>query len=560
MKGLMQDYPLTVQHMLWRTARLFNRKDIVTRREEGLHRYHYDDLTRRVHQLANVLRRLGVQPGDRVATLAWNNYRHLELYYAIPCYGAVLHTLNLRLFPDQLEFTIRDAGDSVLFVDKTLIPMLNQVAGKIPSVRRIVVLSDGGPLPPNDLGELLDYETLLGAETPDFAWTRLDEWSAAGMCYTSGTTGNPKGVVYSHRSQFLHAMAVLQKDALGLSERETILPVVPMFHANSWGIPYAAGLAGCKILFPDRWMGDGQVLLDLAESEEATILAGVPTIWISLLGTIQKTGRRLPKVHTVICGGSAIPRSLMEGMDAVGLRMLHAWGMTETSPIGSAAVVRSWIPEDQEMTARLSQGVPAPGVEIRIADLATGEELPWDGVAFGEIQCRGPWIASGYHNDADPGKITEDGWFRTGDVATMSPDGYITIVDRTKDVIKSGGEWISSVELEGAIMAHPKVMEAAVIGLYHSKWQERPVAYVVPRPEHRDDVSADEIREFLATKVARWWLPDEIRFIDEIPKTSTLKFDKKALRATAEPIAEGASAAGTAAEAAAEPAAEARPS
>jgi fatty-acyl-CoA synthase len=556
MKGLMQDYPLTVQHMLWRTARLFNRKDIVTRREEGLHRYHYDDLTRRVHQLANVLRRLGVQPGDRVATLAWNNYRHLELYYAIPCYGAVLHTLNLRLFPDQLEFTIRDAGDSVLFVDKTLIPMLNQVAGKIPSVRRIVVLSDGGPLPPNDLGELLDYETLMGAETPDFAWTRLDEWSAAGMCYTSGTTGNPKGVVYSHRSQFLHAMAVLQKDALGLSERETILPVVPMFHANSWGIPYAAGLAGCKILFPDRWMGDGQVLLDLAESEEATILAGVPTIWISLLGTIQKTGRRLPKVHTVICGGSAIPRSLMEGMDAVGLRMLHAWGMTETSPIGSAAGVRSWIPEDEEMTARLSQGVPAPGVEIRIVDLATGEELPWDGVAFGEIQCRGPWIASGYHNDADPGKITEDGWFRTGDVATMSPDGYITIVDRTKDVIKSGGEWISSVELEGAIMAHPKVMEAAVIGLYHSKWQERPVAYVVPRPEHRDDVSADEIREFLATKVARWWLPDEIRFIDEIPKTSTLKFDKKALRATAEPIAEGASAAGTAAEAAAE----ARPS
>jgi fatty-acyl-CoA synthase len=558
MKGLMQDYPLTVQHMLWRTERLFKHKDIVTRREEGLHRYHYDDLTRRVHQLANVLGRLGVQPGDRVATLAWNNYRHLELYYAVPCYGAVLHTLNLRLFPDQLEFTVRDAGDSVLFVDKTLLPMLNQVAGRIPSIRTIVVLSDGGPLPPHDLGELLDYETLMAAETADFAWSRLDEWSAAGMCYTSGTTGNPKGVVYSHRSQFLHAMAVLQKDALGLSERETILPVVPMFHANSWGIPYAAGLAGCKVLFPDRWMGDGQVLLDLAESEEATILAGVPTIWINLLSTIQKTGRRLPRVHTVICGGSAIPRALMEGMDAVGLRMLHAWGMTETSPIGSAAVVRSWIPEDQEMTARLSQGVPAPGVEIRIADLATGEELPWDGVAFGEIQCRGPWIASGYHNDADPGKITEDGWFRTGDVATMSPDGYITIVDRTKDVIKSGGEWISSVELEGAIMAHPKVMEAAVIGLYHSKWQERPVAYVVLRPEYRGDVTADEIREFLAARVARWWLPEEIRFIDEIPKTSTLKFDKKALRATAQPIAEG-EAAPAASAPEAETAAEARP-
>jgi fatty-acyl-CoA synthase len=540
MNGLMQDYPLTVRHVLWRTERLFRRKEIVTRREDHLHRYHYDDMARRVHQLANVLTRLGVRPGDRVATLAWNNYRHLELYYAIPCVGAVLHTLNLRLFPDQLEFTIRDAGDSVLFVDRTLIPILNRVAGRIPSVRTIVVLSDGGPLPDHQLGETLDYETLLAAEPADFSWPELDERSAAAMCYTSGTTGNPKGVVYSHRSQFLHSMAALQKDNLGMSERDTMLPVVPMFHANSWGIPYAAGLSGCKLIFPDRFMGDGEAILDLAETEGATILAGVPTIWINLLTTIQKTGRRLPQVHTVICGGSAIPRALMEGMDAVGLRMLHAWGMTETSPIGSIGVVRSWVPKEEELRTRLTQGVPAPGVEIRIADLATGEELPWDGVAFGEIQCRGPWIASGYHNDADPDKITEDGWFRTGDVATMDPDGYITIVDRTKDVIKSGGEWISSVELEGAIMAHPKVLEAAVVGLYHSKWQERPVAYVVPRPEFQGQVTTDEIREFLREKVAAWWLPDEIRFIDEVPKTSTMKFDKKALRATAQPIAEGA--------------------
>ena len=540
MKGLMQDYPLTVQHMLWRIERLFDKKEIVSKREDGLHRYTYTDLARRTHQLANVLTRLGVRQGDRVATLAWNNYRHLELYYAIPCMGAVLHTLNLRLFPDQLEFTINDAEDSVLFVDKTLIPVLNQVAGRIPSVRTIVVMNDGGPLPEHNLGELLDYETLMSAETQDFSWPRLDEWSAAAMCYTSGTTGNPKGVVYSQRSQYLHAMAVLQVDNLALSEKEVVLPVVPMFHANSWGLPYAAGLAGCTMIFPDRFMGDGQVILDLAESEGVTILAGVPTIWINLLGTLQKTGRRLPKVHMVISGGSAIPRSLMEGMGEVGLSMRHAWGMTETSPIGSMGVVRSWIPEDQTLDIRLKQGVPAPGVEIRIVDLATGEELPWDGVAFGEIQCRGPWIASGYHNDADPGKITEDGWFRTGDVATMSPDGYITIVDRTKDVIKSGGEWISTVELEGAIMAHPKVLEAAVIGLYHSKWQERPVAYVVTKPEFHGQVTTQEIQGFLADRVAKWWLPDDIRFIDEMPKTSTMKFDKKALRATAEPIAEEA--------------------
>jgi fatty-acyl-CoA synthase len=536
----MMDYPLTLRHMLWRAERLFNKKEIVTQREEGQHRYSYTDLARRVGQLANVLTSVGVRPGDRVATLAWNNYRHLELYYAVPCMGAVLHTLNLRLFPDQLAFTIKDAGDTVIFVDKTLLPVLDRVAGRIPSVRQIVVLSDGGPLPEHHLGELGDYETLLAAEKPDFGWPALDERSAAAMCYTSGTTGNPKGVVYSHRSQFLHAMCVLQKDGLGMSESDVLLPVVPMFHANSWGIPYAAGLAGTKLLFPDRFMGDGQVLLDLAEQEGATMLAGVPTIWINLLGALEKTGRRLPKVHTVICGGSAIPRGLMEGMDRVGLRMLHAWGMTETSPIGTVGLVRSWVPAESSFEARLKQGVPAPGVEIRIADLATGQELPWDGVAFGEIQCRGPWIASGYHNEADTTKMTEDGWFKTGDVATIDPDGCVAIVDRTKDVIKSGGEWISSVELEGAIMAHPKVLEAAVVGLPHSKWQERPVAYVVPRPEHKGQVTAQEISDFLAQRVARWWLPDEIRFIDEVPKTSTLKFDKKALRNSAEPLTEDA--------------------
>ncbi|HEU5328104.1 MAG TPA: long-chain fatty acid--CoA ligase [Thermomicrobiales bacterium] len=544
MDGLMQDYPLTIQHILWRIERLFGRKEIVTKREDGVQHYTYADFAPRVHCLAHALKRLGVQPGDRVGTLCWNNARHLELYYAIPCMGAVLHTLNLRLFPQQLEFVIRDAEDTVIFIDKTLLPILNNLAGKLPTVKHIVVLSDGGDLPAHDLGDLLDYETLLAAESGDYPWPALDERAAAAMCYTSGTTGNPKGVVYSHRSQFLHSMAVLTRDGLDLGEADAILPVVPMFHANSWGLPYAVGMCGAKLIFPDRWMGDGAVLLDLAAREGATILAGVPTIWIGLLRQIEQTGVRLPNVRYVVCGGSAIPRGLMAGMDRVGLRMLHAWGMTETSPIGTVSHPRSWQPADQHLDIRLTQGPPFLGVELRIADLGTGAELPWDGEAFGEIQVRGPWIASGYHHDADPGKMTDDGWFRTGDVATVDPDGYVAIVDRTKDVIKSGGEWISSVELEGAIMAHPKVLEATVIGLPHPKWQERPVAFVVPRPEYQGQVTQEEILTFLGDKVARWWLPDEVRFIPEIPKTSVGKFDKKVLRAQATPLAAAETAAG----------------
>ncbi len=538
MQGLMQDYPLTLHHIFWRLERLFGPKEVVTRRASSVHRYTYADLVRRVYRLANALQRLGVRPGDRVGTLAWNNYRHLELYYAVPMLGAVLHTLNMRLFPSQLEFVIRDGADRFIFVDASLLPVLQKLEGKLETVERIVVLRDDDEdLPSHTLGDVLDYEQLLASEPESFEFPAVDERAAAAMCYTSGTTGNPKGVVYTHRSQFLHAMGSMQVGSLGIAEDDVILPAVPMFHANCWGLPYAAGLAGAKLVMLDRWVGDGNAFVDLAEAERATILGGVPTIGMNLLTTLRQSGRRLPSVRRMLCGGSAVPEALMRGLDELGIPVLHAWGMTETSPIATIAHPNSQhTTPEQKLKSRLSQGFIQPGVELRIVDLETGAALPWDGQAFGEVHVRGPWIASGYHNGADPDRFTADGWLRTGDVANVSPDGYVTLVDRAKDVIKSGGEWVSSVDLENAIMGHPKVAEAAVIGLSHPRWQERPVAYVVPRAEFRDNLTADEILAHLESRVAKWWLPDEVRFIDEVPKTSVGKFDKKTLRAAAAPL------------------------
>src|SRR5437763_337011 len=383
-EGLMQDYELSLQHVLWRIERLHQKKEVVTKRDEGIHRTTYGEMVPRINRLAGVLKQIGVKPGDRVATLAWNNNRHLELYYAVPCMGAVLHTLNLRLFPQHLEFIINDAEDKVLFVDQSLLPLLKPLIGKIPSIKTYVLMAEGNPAAADGMPAMLDYETLLAAESESYPWPKISERMAAAMCYTSGTTGNPKGVVYSHRSQFIHTMGVLQGDNLGLTENETLLPVVPMFHANSWGLPYAAGMAGTKVVFGGRFSADPKSLVELAEQEEVTFLAGVPTVWIALANYLQETGKRLPNVKTVVCGGSAVPQALMETMDSLGLRILHAWGMTETSPLGSVARIASGTPEDKKLEARLTQGMIVPAVEIRICDAATGEELPWDGVAFGE--------------------------------------------------------------------------------------------------------------------------------------------------------------------------------
>jgi len=527
MRSTMPDYPLTLQHFLWRSTTLFPTKEIVSRRETGRHRYTYADFGRRVAQLAHAIRELGVGPGDRVGTLAWNNYRHLELYFAVPCSGAVLHTLNPRLFPEHLEYVINDAEDKVIFVDASVVPVLQRVVKNLKGVKHFVVMSDG-PSADGQLQPLASYEELIAGRPTLFPWPDLNEQDAAAMCYTSGTTGQPKGVVYSHRSSVLHSFGIAIGGGVGLQEADSILAIVPMFHADAWGLPYAATMLGAKQVFADRFL-DPASLTELIRDERVTFSAGVPSVWIMLLQYLDQTGMNFDGLRMFV-GGSALSAGLYDGLTRHGIDTNQGWGMTETSPVAACATIKSYMKESDPKPIRLKQGLPVAGVELRLSNVETGELVPWDGKSVGEIQVRGPWVTASYYRGVDADRFTADGWLKTGDVANVDREGYAQIVDRTKDLVKSGGEWISSVELESAIMGHPKVLEAAVIGVPHPKWQERPVAYVVPKPEFKGAISQREILDFLTPLVAKWWLPDEVRFTDEIPKTSVGKFDKKVIR------------------------------
>ena len=525
LEGLVQhDHPLTLQHILDRMRRLYGDSEVVTLTDTGTDRATYADVCERIDRLCRALASLGVGEGDRVATFAWNSQRHLEAYMGVPCMGAVLHTLNIRLFEEQLTYIANHAEDKVVLVDDSLVPVLEKVAPTFETVEHWIVMGDG------DAGSLpgaIRYEELIANQPGGYDYPEVDDRSAAGLCYTSGTTGNPKGVLYSHRSNVLHALASCLADSIAISHSDRVMPVVPMFHANAWGLPHASTFVGADLVMPSRFL-QPEPLARLIEQEQVTVAAAVPTIWGDLLRYADEHRPDLSSLRVVPCGGSAVPLELMKGWDERhGVTVLQAWGMTETSPVGSVARPPRAAQGDDHWEFRAKAGRILPLVEARIVD-DNGDEVEWDGESTGELEVRGPWIAADYYNDPSGRDKFHDGWLRTGDIAAIDRQGYIRITDRAKDVIKSGGEWISSVDLEGELMAHPGVLEAAVIAKPDERWQERPLACVV-RCEG-SDVSADELRDHLATRVARWWLPDEIAFIDEVPKTSVGKFDKKVLR------------------------------
>ncbi|HEX9553734.1 MAG TPA: long-chain fatty acid--CoA ligase [Streptosporangiaceae bacterium] len=533
MRSTMMDVPLTVTRIMQYGSTVYGDREVVTYAADGLRRQTYAETGARAAKLANALRWLGVDGDQRVATLMWNNAEHLEAYLAIPAMGAVLHTLNLRLDPETIGYIATHAGDEAVIVDSSLVPLLAQVLPHASAIRHVLIAGSSGDTDPMALASLAGpgrevhfYQDLLEAQPASFDWPDVDERSAAAMCYTSGTTGRPKGVVYSHRSMHLHSMAVNTGSVFAMSERDRVLPVVPMFHANAWGLPYAAVMAGANLIMPDRYL-QPEPLVKLIEAERPTVAGAVPTIWNALLQHVRANGGDLSSLRIVPCGGSAVPHALMEAYEKeLGVTILQAWGMTETSPLGSVAHPPVGATGDDAWHYRDTQGRLICEVEARLVGDA-GTVLPHDGEAVGEVEVRGPWITGAYYKDDDPEKF-RDGWLRTGDVGTIDPLGYVVLTDRAKDVIKSGGEWISSMELENAIMAHPDVIEAAVIGVADERWGERPLATVVLSPGA--ETTAAELREFLVGQVPRWQLPERWSFIDEVPKTSVGKFAKTKMR------------------------------
>jgi fatty-acyl-CoA synthase len=529
MDSTMQHFPLTVAQILRYAVTVHGDRSVTTATGDGFRHATYREVGQRAARLANALRRVGIDGDQRVATFMWNNQEHLEAYVAIPSMGAVLHTLNIRLFPEQIEFVAYEAEDQVVIVDVSLIPILAPVLPRMETVHTVIAVGDGDLGPLEESGKrVLRYDELLAAESDQFEWPVIDENSAAAMCYTSGTTGHPKGVVYGHRSSYLHSMAVCSGNGLGLSFDDKALSIVPMFHANAWGLPYAALMAGADLVLPDRFM-DAKSMVYLIETQRPTVAGAVPTIWNDVMHFLDREpGHDISSLRLVACGGSAVPVSLMQTFeDKHGVQIRQLWGMTETSPMATLAWPAPGTPPEKHWQIRATQGRPICGVEARIVD-DNGAALPHDNEAVGELEVRGPWITGSYYRDTDPSKF-ESGWLRTGDVGRIDSQGYITLTDRAKDVIKSGGEWISSVELENTLIAHPHVREAAVVGVPDDRWQERPLAAVVL--QDGAELTPAELREFLSDKVVRWWLPERWTFIDEIPRTSVGKYDKKTIRA-----------------------------
>lgn len=531
MFGQMQDQPLIISQLIEFAARVYPTQTITTKTVEGtLHQYTYADANVRSKKLAQALINLGVKDGDVVATLAWNTHRHYECWYGISGMGAVLHTVNPRLFPEQLEYIINHADDKYVFLDSTFIPLLEALQDKLPNVKGYVIMTDEAHMPETKLENVFCYETLIEKEDGNYEWPELDERQACSICYTSGTTGNPKGVIYSHRSSVLHSWGVCGKSGMGLDNNESVLPIVPMFHANAWGLVYAMAMAGSRVVLPGPHL-DGASVCELINEQKVQFTAAVPTVWTMLLNYLEETGNRVDSLHSVIIGGSAVPRSMIETFEQkYGVIVWQAWGMTEMSPLGSLNKPRledGSLPYEEQLNIKVKQGRPVFGVEMKIVD-DEDNELPRDGVAFGRLLVRGPWVVKQYFK-ADDMAVDQEGWFDTGDVATIDPTGNMQITDRSKDVIKSGGEWISSIDLENAAMGHEGVLQAAVIGLAHPKWEERPLMVIIPKDKDNIPSKAD-VMAYLTERVAKWWLPDAIEFVEAIPHTATGKINKVGLR------------------------------